>query len=44
MHDLRRLGLANATREVGPGRVTVVLGDAALARRVPLAYHANPSC
>jgi hypothetical protein len=39
VHDLRRLGLANAMREVGRGRVAVVLGETALERHVPLAYH-----
>ena len=39
VHDLRRLGLANAIREVGKGRVSLVLGETALARHVPLAYH-----
>ena len=39
VHDLRRLGLANAMREVGHGRVAVVLGETALERHVPLAYH-----
>jgi hypothetical protein len=39
VHDLRRLGLANAMREVGKGRVALVLGETALARHVPLAYH-----
>jgi hypothetical protein len=39
VHDLRRLGLANAMREVGRGRVAVVLSESALDRHVPLAYH-----
>ncbi|HET8833162.1 MAG TPA: hypothetical protein VFN08_00430 [Gemmatimonadales bacterium] len=39
VHDLRRLGLANAIREVGKGRVSLALGETALARHVPLAYH-----
>jgi hypothetical protein len=39
VHDLRRLGLANAMREVGKGRVALVLGETALQRHVPLAYH-----
>jgi hypothetical protein len=39
LHDLRRLGLANAVREVGKGRVALQLGETALARHVPLAYH-----
>jgi len=39
VHDLRRLGLANAIREVGKGRVAVVLGETALERHVPLGYH-----
>jgi hypothetical protein len=39
VHDLRRLGLANAIREVGHGRVSLALGETALARHVPLAYH-----
>jgi len=39
VHDLRRLGLANAVREVGKGRVALVLGETALERHVPLAYH-----
>jgi hypothetical protein len=39
LHDLRRLGLANAVREVGKGRVALDLGETALARHVPLAYH-----
>jgi hypothetical protein len=39
VHDLRRLGLANAMREVGKGRVALVLGETALAQHVPLAYH-----
>lgn len=39
LHDLRRLGLVNAAREVGRGRVSLALGETALARHVPLAYH-----
>jgi hypothetical protein len=39
VHDLRRLGLANAMREVGKGRVALMLGETALAQHVPLAYH-----
>ena len=39
VHDLRRLGLANAMREVGKGRVALMLGETALQRHVPLAYH-----
>ncbi|MGH7514217.1 MAG: hypothetical protein ACREOQ_14985 [Gemmatimonadales bacterium] len=39
VHDLRRLGLANAMREVGKGRVALMLGETALERHVPLAYH-----
>jgi hypothetical protein len=39
VHDLRRLGLANAMREVGRGRAALVLGETALAQHVPLAYH-----
>lgn len=39
VHDLRRLGLANAMREVGKGRVALELGKTALAHHVPLAYH-----
>jgi hypothetical protein len=39
VHDLRRLGLANAMREVGHGRVSLALGETALERHVPLAYH-----
>jgi len=39
VHDLRRLGLANAMREVGRGRVALVLGETALAQHVPLSYH-----
>jgi len=39
VHDLRRLGLANAIREVGKGRVALVLGETALERHVPLGYH-----
>jgi hypothetical protein len=39
VHDLRRLGLANAIREVGKGRVALMLGETALQRHIPLAYH-----
>ena len=39
VHDLRRLGLANAIREVGKGRVALMLGETALERHIPLAYH-----
>ena len=39
VHDLRRLGLANAMREVGRGRVAIVLGETALEQHVPLSYH-----
>jgi hypothetical protein len=39
IHDLRRLGLANAMREVGKARVALALGETALQRHVPLAYH-----
>jgi hypothetical protein len=39
VHDLRRLGLATAMREVGRGRVAVNITEAALAQHTPLAYH-----
>ena len=39
VHDLRRLGLVTDIVEVGRGRVALTLGEEALAKYTPLAYH-----